>query len=570
MPGMFTDMSEPSAMERIKAASRRLRGTLAESLADPLTGGLREPDAQLLKFHGSYQQDDRDLREERRRQKLEPAHAFMIRTRTPGGVVAPAQWLHLDAIATTYAERGLRITTRQAFQLHGVIKRHLKTTLQSINRALIDTVAACGDVNRNVTVAANPWLSSAHAAVYAQAAALSEHLLPRSRAYYEIWLDEVRVAGSGEEDEPLYGATYLPRKFKIGFAIPPLNDVDVLAQDLGFIAILENGRLVGYNLALGGGMGTTVGDPSTYPRLAEVVGFVVPEQVTAAAVAVITTQRDLGDRSDRKQARLKYTIDRLGMERMRREIEQRAGFVLKPARPYAFEHRGDRFGWAEGGDGRGHLTLRLVAGRIEDRAGSPLLSGLREIAHIHQGEFRLTPNQNLVIANVAASERSRMDALVARSGLDGFRHAGPLQLNALACVALPTCGLAMAEAERYLPALLEKIQTLLHRHGLGSQPVDLRISGCPNGCSRPYLSEIALIGRAPGRYNLMLGGDHLGQRLNSLYGENLSENEILDALDPLLARYARNREPAERLGDYLTRTGIVKSLPRVRAEVTSG
>jgi sulfite reductase (NADPH) hemoprotein beta-component len=559
-----------TSVEDIKQGSGRLRGTLLASLADPVTGALAEADQVLIKYHGSYQQDDRDIREERRQQKLEPAHSFMIRTRTPGGVVTPQQWLKLDAIATTYAERGLRITTRQAFQFHGVIKGELKTTMQAINAALIDTLAACGDVNRNVAVAANPLESRAHAAVYAQAAALSEHLLPNTRAYYEIWLDEEQVASSGAEEEPIYGATYLPRKFKIGFAIPPVNDVDVFAQDLGFIASIDsNGELLGYNVSVGGGMGATHGDPETYPRLGDVIGFVTPEQVIAVATAVVTAQRDFGNREVRKRARLKYTIDDRGLSWFRAEVERRAGFPLGPARSFAFAHNADRFGWVEGEDGRWHLTLRLLSGRIWDRDGVRHLTGLREIAKIHQGEFRLTPNQNLVIASVAADARANIDKIVSTYGLDDFRTASPLRLRSLACVALPTCGLAMAEAERYLPELLDKLEALLENHGLRDAPIGLRISGCPNGCSRPYLGEIALVGKAPGRYNLMLGADHRGQRLNTLYRENIAEPEILAALDPLLARYASEREVDEGFGDFLLRAGVIAARVAIPLELQS-
>jgi len=552
-------MSTPplSLVEAIKAASRRLRGTLVQSLADPITGAIAEADTQLIKFHGSYQQDDRDLRDERRLQKLEPAYQFMIRTRLPGGVVTPQQWLKLDAIAGGYGNGTLRLTTRQAFQFHGVIKSELKATLRAINATLIDTVAACGDVNRNVMVAANPLQSAAHAAVYEHAKALSEHLLPKTRAYYEIWLDEEKVASSGEEVEPVYGATYLPRKFKIAFAVPPVNDVDVFANDLGFVAIVEEGVLRGFNVTAGGGLGATHGEPNTYPRLADVLGFVTLEQVVAAADAVITTQRDFGNRADRKRARLKYTIDERGPAWFKAEVERRAGFAFAPARSFHFEHNGDRFGWSEGEDGRWHLTLRIEGGRVADRDGAPQRKGLREIAAVHRGEFRLTPNQNLVVADVAPGERARIDALVAAHGLDNYRSATPLRLNALACVALPTCALAMAEAERYLPDLLGKVEALLERHELSDAPIHLRISGCPNGCSRPYLGEIALIGKAPGRYNLMLGADARGQRLNVLHRENVDEAEILATLDPLFARYAADRDEREGFGDFLVRSGAI-------------
>ncbi|GMV31886.1 MAG: sulfite reductase [Rhodanobacteraceae bacterium] len=555
-----------SPVEKIKASSRYLRGTLVESLADPVTGSLREDDQTLIKYHGSYQQDDRDQREERRQQKLEPDYSFMIRTRTPGGVASPAQWLGLDAIATRYATAGLRVTTRQAFQFHGVIKRELKATLAAINASLVDTIAACGDVNRNVLAAANPLLSPVHATVHAQARALSDYFLPRTRAYYEIWLDEERVAG-GDEHEPIYGETYLPRKFKTAFAVPPLNDVDVFANDLGFIAIVEEGAVVGYDVAVGGGFGTTHGDPATYPRLADVIGFVTPEQVIPVAQAVITTQRDWGNRAERKRSRLKYTIDDHGLDVFTAEVERRAGFALAPARDFAFEHNGDRFGWIAGDDGRWHLTLCIEAGRIVDRGERRLQSGLRAIAGIHTGDFRLTPNQNLIVANVPVTARAAIDELVAEYGLDLYRDASPLRLNALACVALPTCSLAMAEAERYLPDLVSRLEARLTAHGLADADIHLRISGCPNGCSRPYLGEIALIGKAPGRYNLMLGADHRGRRLNRLHKENIAENEILDTLDALFARYAGERGRDERFGDFLVRTGVVAARPDIPLEV---
>jgi sulfite reductase (NADPH) hemoprotein beta-component len=555
-----------SPVEKIKTDSRFLRGSLRESLADPVTGSLREDDQSLIKFHGSYQQDDRDLREERRQQKLEPDYSFMIRTRTPGGVTTPQQWLQLDAIATRHASNGLRVTTRQAFQFHGVIKRELKATMAAINASLIDTIAACGDVNRNVLAAANPLLSSTHATVHAQARALSQHFLPHTRAYYEIWLDEELVAGA-DEHEPIYGATYLPRKFKTAFAVPPLNDVDVFANDLGFIAIVENGAVAGYNVSVGGGLGATHGDATTYPRLADVIGFVTPEQVIAVAEAVVTTQRDWGNRAERKRARLKYTIDDRGLENFKAEVERRAGFALAPARPFAFEHNGDRFGWADSEDGRSQLTLRIEAGRINDRGERRLLSGLRAIAQIHEGDFRLTANQNLVIAGVTPATRAAIDALVAEYGLGLYRDASPLRLNALACVALPTCGLAMAEAERYLPELVTKLEARLQAHDLLDAPIHLRVSGCPNGCSRPYLGEIALIGKAPGRYNLMLAADHRGQRLNRLHRENIAEAEIIDTVDALLARYAAERGDGERFGDFLVRSGIVAAKPGIPLEV---
>jgi sulfite reductase (NADPH) hemoprotein beta-component len=544
-----------ASVEDIKRGSHALRGTLLDSLADEASGAIAEADQVVIKFHGSYQQDDRDLREERRRARLEPDYQFMIRTRTPGGVATPRQWLQLDAIARRFGNGTLRLTTRQAFQIHGVVKTELKATMQAINAALLDTLAACGDVNRNVMVSANPLQSALHARVHADAAALSERLLPNTRAYYEIWLDEEKIAGPDEE--PLYGPTYLPRKFKIAFAVPPINDVDVFAHDLGYIAIVEDGELDGYNVSIGGGMGATHGDAETYPLLGQVLGFVTPEQIQAVAEAVLTTQRDFGNRAVRKRARLKYTLEDRGLDWFRAEVERRAGFLLQPPRPFLFQHNGDRYGWVDGEDGRAHLTLQVPAGRIADTADASWASGLRAIANVHRGEFRLTPNQNLIIAGVPAGERRRIDALVRAHRLDGHTRGSALRRQALACVSLPTCGLAMAEAERYLPDFVGVLEPLLERHGLTDAPILLRLSGCPNGCSRPYLAEIALVGKAPGRYNLMLGADARGQRLNRLYRENIDQTQIVEALEPLLARYAGEREAAEGFGDFLVRVGVV-------------
>ncbi len=554
-----------SAVERIKQDSDGLRGTLRESLDDAVTGALRETDTTVLKFHGSYQQDDRDLREERRLQKLEPAYSFMIRTRLPGGVVSPAQWLALDALATRYGNGSLRLTSRQAFQIHGIIKHDLKPTIAAINQTLIDTIAACGDVNRNVMVAANPLESALHARVHADAVTLSERLLPNTRAYHEIWLDEKPVIGV-DNSEPVYGPSYLPRKFKIGFALPPINDVDVFSQDLGFIAIIEQGELIGYNLLAGGGMGTTHNDPRTYPRLADVLGFITPDQLIPAALAVLTAQRDLGDRSERKLSRLKYTIDRIGRAAFQDELQARLGAELAPARDFAFSHSGDRFGWTEGFDGRWHYTLKIEAGRLLDRGEWRALSGLRALATTHRGDFRLSPNQNLIIAGVAAEDRAALMAILAAHGLDRHLDGSALSRLAIACVALPTCPLAMAEAERYLPDLLPALEALLARHDLTHAPILFRISGCPNGCSRPYLGEIALVGRAPGRYNLHLGADFQGRRLNRLVRENIDQAGILATLEPLLARYAGERQPEEHFGDFLLRTNALDGFSATAGE----
>lgn len=550
-------MNKPlTAIERLKLESRHLRGSIAGDLADPLTGAISDDSNLLLKFHGSYQQDDRDVREDRRQRKLEPDYQFMIRARLPGGVITPAQWLAFDAIARKYANGTLRITTRQTIQLHGVIKRDLKPTMAAINAAMMDTIAACGDVNRNVVASANPVESAAHAEAHAWAVRLSGHLMPATRAYHEIWLGGEKVV-PGDEHEPLYGDTYLPRKFKIGLAVPPDNDIDVFAQDLGLIAIIENGRLAGFDVAVGGGMGTTHGNPDTYPQLADVIGFVTPEQLLDTAWHTVAIQRDHGDRENRKHARFKYTLDDRGLEWFKAELQSRLGFELEPARPYVFEHNGDRYGWTEGEDGRWHLTLQVESGRVADRDEQCLLTGLREIARVHEGDLRMTCNQNIIVAGVAPQNRAAIDALVEANGMDGYRKGSTIRRHAIACVALPTCGMAMAESERYLPALLPRIEALLDRHGLLDEPILLRLSGCPNGCSRPYLGEIALVGRAPGRYDLRLGADFSGQRLNAVYRENVDEEAILEVLDDLFARYAGERGNPEHFGDFLVRAGVV-------------
>jgi sulfite reductase (NADPH) hemoprotein beta-component len=547
-----------SRNERIKEASGYLRGTLAEGLTEVATGAISDDDQQLVKFHGMYLQDDRDLRPERTRKKLEKAFAFMIRLRIPGGGCTPAQWLQLDEIARTYANGTLRLTTRQTFQYHGVIKSNLKSTMQAIDAALLDTLAACGDVNRNVLASTNPHPSQAHRAAYALATAISERLLPHTPAYREIWLDGEKIAGGEEEVvEPVYGRTYLPRKFKTVIAVPPSNEVDVFAQDLGFIAILdEAGALQGWNVTVGGGMGMTHGEPDTYPRTADLLGFCAPEDALAVAEAVVTVQRDWGDRTNRKHARLKYTIEDRGLDAFRAEVERRTGATLGPPRPFRFESNGDRYGWVEGDDGRLHLTLFVENGRLRDIPGGPsLLTGMRRIAESHDGEFRLTANQNVIVANVRPENRAGIEALVAEHGLTS--HAGALRRNAMACVALPTCGLALAESERYLPALVTDLEERLALHGLAEDEITIRMTGCPNGCARPYIAEIGLVGKGPGRYNLYLGGAFDGSRLSKLYAEDVDDAGIVAALDPLFAAYARERGTGERFGAFAIRAGYV-------------
>ena len=547
-------------VEKIKAASRHLRGTIADGLADPLTGAIADSDTQLSKFHGIYQQDDRDIRSERKRQKLEPAFSFMIRARIPGGLVTTAQWLGLDRIATEHANQSIRLTTRQAIQYHGVVKRNLKQTVAEINQATLDTIAACGDVNRNVMSPPLPALSNIHRDVQHHAEALSEHLMPKSRAYHEIWLDGRKIESSKAEVEPIYGDTYLPRKFKVAFVVPPQNDVDVFTQDLGFITIVKNGEIAGFNVTVGGGMGMTHGEKDTYPRLGDVLGFISPEHVLAVAEAVVTTQRDNGDRTNRKHARLKYTIDDRGLDWFRSEVEQRSGIEFATAEQYLFVANGDVYGWQNDSVGAWHYGLFVEGGRVADVGNRRLLSGLRAIAQKHKSEFRLTPNQNLMISKVAEKDKADVEALLAEFGIENNVHASPLRLNSMACVAFPTCGLAMAESERYLPSLIDKLDGALQRHGLADEPITIRMTGCPNGCARPYIAEIGLVGKGPGRYTLFLGAGFAGERLGAPFLDNANEEEVLGALNPLFAAFASERNAHEHFGDFLIRSGTTNEV----------
>lgn len=550
------DLSVFDEVERIKAESRHLRGYLHISLEDDVSGAVRESDTKVIKFHGIYQQDDRDHRTERRKARLEPLYSFMLRVRIPGGVLSTEQWLQLDALAREYANGSLRLTTRQAIQFHGIYKENLRALVRGLDAVFLDSIAACGDVSRNVMCSPNPLESRIHERVQHWARALGDRLLPAGDAYREVWL-EGRDGGDAGEHDPLYGRLYLPRKFKIAVAVPPVNDVDVFAHDLGFIAIVEDGRLAGFNVSVGGGLGVSHDDPDTHPRLADVIGFCKPEAVVEVAEAVVTIQRDYGNRANRKRARLKYTIEDNGLDWFVSEMKWRLRHPLGEARHYRFNHTGDRFGWVEGHDDRWHLTLFVENGRLQ----AERLDAIHELADRHPDvAFRLTPNQNLLVGGVDAQAKLAIDQHLEQAGLDGHHRASFLRLASMACVAFPTCPLAMAEAERYLPELLDKIEALQVRHGIEHRPMNLRMTGCPNGCARPWLGEIGLIGKAPGRYNLHLGAAWNGERLNRVYRENLDEAGILDVLDELFARYAKEAEENERFGDFLIRAGVVASV----------
>ncbi len=546
-----------SKNEYIKADSNHLRGTIAEGLADESTGSVSKDDEQLLKFHGTYQQDDRDVRIERKRAGLEKAISFMIRVRVPGGVSTTEQWLEVDRMASDYGNENFKLTTRQAYQLHGIIKKDLKKTIKEINDTAMDTIAACGDVNRNVMCNPNPALSSLHGETLKVAQTISDHLTPTTGAYHEIWLDGEKVQTSEEEVEPIYGRTYLPRKFKICMAVPPSNDVDIYSQCLGFIAIQEEGELVGFNVTVGGGMGMHHGQEKTFPRIADVLGFIPVEKAVELAEEVVKIQRDFGDRTERKHARMKYTIDDRGIEWFKKELEGRLSYEIAPARDFEFSSNGDTYGWTETADGKSQLTVFIENGRVVDLAGFQLRTGLREIAKIHKGDMRLSSNQNVIIASVAPEDKAGIEALMEEYGIAAKQNRSAMRLNSMACVALPTCGLSLAESERYLPTLIDEIEEVLDEIGLTQDAITVRMTGCPNGCARPYIAEIAFVGRAPGKYNIHLGGGFVGNRIGGIWQRSVKDEEIVGLLRPVLKQYATERNEGERFGDFVIRAGII-------------
>jgi sulfite reductase (NADPH) hemoprotein beta-component len=541
------------ANEGIKAASRHLRGSLAEDFANTSTGEMAKENDPLTKFHGLYNQDDRDLRKARKEEGKEKAFGFMLRARLPGGRATSEQWRVLDQLATDLASPSLRITTRQTFQFHGILKGNVKPLVQKMHTVLLDSIAACGDVNRNVVAPPNPERSRVLQQVYEHARAWSEYALPKTRAYHEIFLDEELVAGGEPEREPMYGDTYLPRKFKTGFALPPANDTDIYSQDLGFIAIAERDTLLGYNVTAGGGQGMSHGNDKTYPRLGDTLGFITPDQLIQVAEAVLTTQRDFGDRTDRKHARLKYTIDDRGLVWFRGEVERRSGVTFQPARPVEFTTIQDPTGWNECADGTWYYGLHILSGRVKDTPGWPMKTALREIADLNIGDFRLTPWQNVNLSGITTEQKPAIDAILTKHGLAGENRRSGLRLNALSCVALPTCGLALGESERALPQILEQFEAILDECGLRDDAISLRITGCPNGCARPYLAEIGFVGKAPNKYALYLGARYNGTRLNRLVSPSISIDDAVSLLRPVILRYAKERLAGEQFGDFCDR-----------------
>jgi sulfite reductase (NADPH) hemoprotein beta-component len=543
-----------SPVEKIKTSSDGLRGTLKESLTDAITGSLREDDQSLIKFHGMYQQDDRDRREERSAKKLEWLFSFMIRLRLPGGFLTPSQWVGLHHIAGEHSTGVIKITTRQTVQLHGIVKSHIKPTIQAFDTFKLDSIAACGDVNRNVLCSPNPKQSALHDEIYAYADEISKLLLPKTRSYYDIWLDEEKLAEHSEED-PLYQDRYLPRKFKIAIAIPPNNDVDVFANDLGLIAIIKDGKLQGFNIAVGGGLSATHGNPATYARAATVIGFAdTKEKLFKVAYEVITIQRDFGNRSDRKLARLKYTIDNMGIENFKSELNKRIGYTLPDANPYTFTERKDYYGWEQCDEGLWHYTLFIENGRVLDDEIIALKTALLELAETNIPNFRFTANQNVILTDISEADKATINAILEKYNIiEHTNNASGLRKNAMACVALPTCPLALAEAQRYMPSLINKIEPLLTKYQLQDEEIITRMTGCPNGCGRSAISEIGFIGTAAGKYNLQLGGDYEGYRLNKTYKESLDETQLLQELDTLFAAFKNEKNIGETFGDFSQR-----------------
>ena len=551
----MAEQNNLSSTERIKQASDSLRGTLKESLENEITGNLYEDDVALVRFHGMYIQDDRDRREERAMKKLERLYSFMIRLRLPGGVMKPEQWVDLHHIAGENSTGILKITTRQTIQLHGVLKSVIKPTLKAFREAHLTTIATCGDINRNVLCTSHPKQSPLHAEIYEYANEINKMLLPKTHAYYEIWLDDEKIADKMSEEDPLYQDRYMPRKFKIAIAIPPNNDVDVFANDLGLIAIVKNNKLKGFNIAIGGGMSATHGNPDHYPRLGSIIGFAdTKEKLLKAVYEILTIQRDYGNRSDRKVARIKYTVDRLGLDWWKEELARRTGFQLGKEQPFNFESRRDYYGWEQNHEGLWYYTLYIENGRVLDDENLKIKSALLEVAKTGKANFIFTCNQNLILGDIKPEDKEMIDGILRRYLITNHTDsASVIRKNAMACVALNTCPLALAEGQRYFPSLLDKIEPLLEKYALQNEEIVMRMTGCPNGCARPYAAEIGFVGTALGKYNLHIGGDRLGLRLNRIYKESLEEPAILSELENLFAAFSKERSEGETFGDFTNR-----------------
>lgn len=544
--------------EGLKENNPFLTGTIAQALADAASDHFTDDDYEFLKFHGVYQQDDRD------RRKVARHYMMMVRTKFPGGVLSAPQYLVCDDLSERYGNGSMRITTRQDFQFHGILKNNLRATIKNLNDALMTTIAACGDVNRNVMASPTPATSPLVDEVLREARRLSAVLTPRTPAYHGIWIEGQELDLNTPQDaafvDPLYGRTYLPRKFKVAFAIPPLNDIDIFTNDLGFVVIEEEGRIAGYNLLAGGGMGMSHGNAQTYPRVADVIGFLTREHLEAVAKAVVTIHRDFGDRTNRKHARLKYVLAERGVEWFRGEVEQRTGVELAPARPFRFSRQGDLLGWHRQSDGRWFLGLFVENGRVKDVPGYRLKTGLRRVVERYQPEVRLTASQNLLLVNLRSEHRGEVEQLLAEHGISAANPFSRTRLASMSCPALPTCGLALAESERALPDVLNRIEALLAELGIQDEELIIRMTGCPNGCARPYMAEIAFVGKAPNKYQIYIGGNEPSTRLNRLYKESVKGEDLIPELRTLLKRFVEQRQPGERFGDFSHRV-VLPELP---------
>ena len=538
-----------SGAETLKAASHGLRGDVAQELLRPARGGVTEDTYNLLKFHGTYEQYDRDTATPRKQAGQDKEWQFMVRVRAPGGIMTGAQYLALDAIADRYANGTLKITSRQGIQFHGTILGDLKAEIVAINDALMTTYAACGDVVRNVMTTPAPRRDAVHARLQADAGDLSARLLPRSQGYYEIFLDQ--EADAAPVEEPVYGATYLPRKFKIGLIHPADNTVDVLANDLGFVALFDGDSLTGYQVYVGGGQGMTHNNPRTYPRIASAVGFIGPDQLWDATVAVIALQRDHGDRGNRRRARLKYVVDDRGLSWVREQLTTTYGLAMQPVRDLAPLQVPELLGWHEQGDGKAWLGVPVNAGRI---AGG-LRVALREAVRRFGAAPVFTPQQDVLLTDLQPADREPLESLLRDHGVVPAEALTPLARWTLACTALPTCGLALTEAERVRLPIVAELDGLFARHSMGGERVSLRITGCPNGCVRSYSGDIGLVGRVPGQYAVFLGGDFAGTRLSFRFLERVPAEALGRTLEPVVAAWAGTRQPGEGLGDFCTRLG---------------
>lgn len=560
--GIDAPLDKVSKVEIIKRTQNGLRGNIYEETADPDLPAVSHDSYQIMKHFGMYQQDDRDVRRERRKEGKEKDYSFMVRTKVPGGRLTPEQYLMLDDAATKFAKSGLRVTTRQTIQFHGVGKDRLFELARMINEKLLTTYGACGDVVRNTVscpvIDLDPrpeWAGRENFVELSRQ--ISDRTLPRTQAYYDIFINGERAKGMAptfelrSEAEDIYGPAYMPRKFKVGLCVPEDNCVDVFTQDLGIVAIVEDGKSIGYNLMVGGGLGFQFSKKETYARAATPVAFVTADHIMKAVDAVITIQRDYGDRVDRKQARLKYLVDRVGLDWFHEEMERRMGMELEPAReiPEDQWQYHDHLGWHEQKQpGLLYVGIFIENGRIIDRPGNPVRSNLRKIVERFRPEVRLTPQQNMVLANIPEKHREEIDTILKESGLavgvNGMLT--ELRRHEMACVALPSCGLALAESERSMPDLM----TQLEEKGLGGERISIRMSGCPNSCSRSPASEIGIIGCAPGKYHLYIGGDYEGTRMNKLYKERILFDDLAEEIACLIRRWKDEKKEGEAFGDW--------------------